>query len=51
MIKLIENFIYKGINRDAQFLGASYILSALTLVNENAAQSMPWLYFSVANVD
>jgi hypothetical protein len=51
MIKLIENFIYKGINRDAQFLGSSYILSALTLVNENAAQSMPWLYFSVANVD
>jgi len=50
MIKIIENFIHKGINTHAQFLGASYILSALTLVNENAAQSMPWLYYSVAHV-
>ena len=50
MIKLIENLIYKGINRDSQYLGASFVLSALTLVNENAAQSMPWLYYSVAHV-
>jgi len=50
MIRLIENFIYKGINKDSQFLGASYVLSALTLVNENAAQSMPWLYYSVAHI-
>ena len=50
MIKLINNLIYKGINRDSQFLGASFVLSALTLVNENAAQSMPWLYYSVAHV-
>lgn len=50
MIKLIDNLIYKGINRDSQFLGASFVLSALTLVNENAAQSMPWLYYSVAHV-
>lgn len=51
MIKIIENLIYKGINSHSQFLGASYILSALTLVNENAAQSMPWLYFSVAHIN
>jgi hypothetical protein len=50
MIKIIDNLIYKGINRDSQFLGASFVLSALTLVNENAAQSMPWLYYSVAHV-
>lgn len=50
MIKLIDNLIYKGINRDSQFLGASFVLSALTLVNENAAESMPWLYYSVAHV-
>lgn len=50
MIKLIDNLIYKGINKDSQFLGASFVLSALTLVNENAAQSMPWLYYSVAHV-
>lgn len=51
MIRLIENLIYKGINRDSQFLGASFVLSALTLVNENAAQSMPWLYYSVAHIN
>lgn len=51
MIKIIEKFIYKGINSHSQFLGASYVLSALTLVNEHAAQSMPWLYFSVAHVN
>lgn len=50
MINLIDNLIYKGINRDSQILGASYVLSALTLVNETAAQSMPWLYYSVAHV-
>ena len=50
MIKTIDNLIYKGINRDSQFLGASFVLSALTLVNENAAESMPWLYYSVAHV-
>ena len=50
MIHLIDNLIYKGINKDSQFLGASFVLSALTLVNENAAQSMPWLYYSVAHV-
>lgn len=50
MIKTIDNLVYKGINRDSQYLGASFVLSALTLVNENAAQSMPWLYYSVAHV-
>jgi hypothetical protein len=51
MIKIVEKFIYKGINNNAQILGASYILSALTLVNDNAAQAMPWFYFSVAHVN
>jgi len=51
MIKIIEKFIHKGINNNAQILGASYVLSALTLVNENAAQAMPWFYFSVAHVN
>lgn len=50
MIYFIENLIYNGINRDSQYLGASYVLSALTLVNESAAESMPWLYYSVAHL-
>jgi hypothetical protein len=31
-------------------LGALYILSALTLVNDDAATSMPWLYESVRHI-
>ena len=45
---IIEQFITKGINRDMCSLGINYILCAFTLVNENAANALPWLYESVA---
>lgn len=45
---IIEQFIKKGINREMQNLGASYVLCALTLVSDNAALAMPWLYQSVS---
>lgn len=44
---IINNFINSSPLRDNQKLGAIYILSALTLVNTSAAESMPWLYHSV----
>ena len=44
---IINNFINSSPLRDNQKLGAIYILSALTLVNPSAAESMPWLYHSV----
>jgi hypothetical protein len=47
-IKIVENFINKGINDSSSSLGAMYVLSALTLVNEDAANAMPWLFQSVA---
>lgn len=47
-VKIIENLINKGINSSSSSLGAMYVLSALTLVNNDAAESMPWLYQSVA---
>ena len=50
-INIMEKFVYSGINRDSQFLGASFVLSALTLVSNNAAEAMPWLYQSVAHVN
>jgi hypothetical protein len=34
-------------DQNNQSLGAFYILGALTLVNNQAAESMPWLYESV----
>lgn len=47
-LSIIEAFVYKGINQESRTLGAYYILLALTLVNPNAAEAMPWLYSSVA---
>ena len=47
ILKTIENLITKGVNHEACSLGIFYVLSALTLVSEEAAQCMPWLYQSV----
>lgn len=52
-LNIMENFIYAGIDETYQNLGAMYILGALTIVNENAAIALPWLYesFSIAAND
>lgn len=44
----IYNLISMGIEQNDRWLGASYVLTALTLVSHDAAQSLPWLYESVA---
>ena len=44
ILGVIESLVNKGINKDSKSLGAYYILGALTLVNNDAATSMPWLY-------
>ena len=46
-IIIIDKFINSSTNKDNQSLGAFYILSALTMVNQNAADAMPWLYQSL----
>ena len=46
-INIINQFINTSPFRENQVLGAIYILSALTLVSPNAAESMPWLYQAV----
>jgi hypothetical protein len=46
-ITIIDKLINSSNNRDNQSLGAMYVLSALTIVNNNAAEAMPWLYQSV----
>ena len=50
-INIMESIVCTGINRDSQYLGASLVLSALTLVNNNAACALPWLYQSVAHIN
>lgn len=45
---LLEKFVNSGVDKDSKSLGAYYVLGALTLVNENAATSLPWLFQSVS---
>jgi hypothetical protein len=43
-LDILEKFVNFGIDRDNKCLGAYYVLGALTLVSEDAASSLPWLY-------
>ena len=47
-VQLIERLVTRGIDDAHKCLGTNYVLCALTLANENAAEAMPWLYQSVA---
>jgi len=47
ILEILEKFVNTGIDKDSKYLGASYVLSALTLVNNDAATSLPWLYQDV----
>ena len=51
VINIMKKLVNSGINRDSQTLGAYYVLAGLTLVNEEAANTMPWLYQSVAQIN
>lgn len=44
VIKLIDKFISNGINNESKNLGAIYVLGALTIVNKETAEALPWLY-------
>ncbi len=46
-IIIIDKLINSSLIKENQGLGAMYVLSALTIVNQNAADAMPWLYQSV----
>ncbi len=45
--RVMEQLCYSAHTTDNQNMGVLYILSALTLVSENARNSLPWLYASV----
>jgi len=44
ILEIMEKLVNSGIDNDNKCLGAFYVLSALTLVNHDAATSLPWLY-------
>ena len=46
ILTVLENLVNTGVDKDSQTLGAYYILGALTLVNDSAAISLPWLFQS-----
>ena len=48
ILSVIEEFVYYGSTEQDKFLGASHVLTALTLVNMDAANALPWLYQSVS---
>ena len=47
ILKVIECLVNTGVSNESKSLGAFYVLAALTLVNTDAAESLPWLYQSV----
>lgn len=47
VLHTLDKFVNSGINHDSKCLGAFYVLGALTLVNVEAASSLPWLYQAV----
>lgn len=48
-IRIIDLFIKSGYTQENRSLGAYYVLSALTLVSEDARIALPWLFQSVAH--
>ena len=46
VIRLIDNLITKGLTNEFRTLGVFYVLTALTIVSQQAAQSLPWLFES-----
>lgn len=51
IIKVMERLVNSASSNENKSLGAFYVLSALTLVNSDAAESLPWLYQSVAHIN
>lgn len=47
ILDVLDKFVTSSPNRDNQCLGAYYLLGALTLVSNDAATSLPWLYQAV----
>ena len=46
-LDIMEKLVYSAHTDENKNLGALYILSALTLVSQNACDALPWLYASV----
>ena len=45
-LDIMEKLVNSGVDTDSRSLGSCYVLGALTLVSDDAAVAMPWLYQS-----
>lgn len=50
ILDVLERMTSTGVDKDNKCLGAYYVLGAITLVNINAATSLPWLYQAVCYI-
>jgi len=50
ILTILEKLVNTGVDKDSKTLGAYYVLGALTLVSQNAASSLPWLFQSVSHI-
>lgn len=46
ILEILSKFVKKGITEEYKKIGAYYVLGALTLVSQDAENSLPWLYES-----
>ena len=46
ILEVLEKLVNSGVDSDSKALGAYYVLGSLTLVNDNASTSLPWLFQS-----
>jgi hypothetical protein len=46
VLTILERFVNSGIDQDSKALGSYYVLGALTIVNQTAADAIPWLFQS-----
>ena len=44
ILEFLEKFVNSGVDTDSKSLGAYYVLGALTIVNNSAATTIPWLF-------
>jgi hypothetical protein len=49
IIEVFEKIVNNNADKDSKALGAYYVLGAITLVNNTAASSLPWLFQSFAS--
>ena len=49
ILPILSALVNSGVDNDFRALGSYYILSALTLVSQEAANALPWLYQSVVH--